>query len=243
MKNKEAMIRGLILTVAVMLSAVTGAMAQSVAKDSLQVKEVITGAANQRKFPEYKKWNTVQLSGKLRMSGIPVSPTVNVSMVCDREIFLSVRAPFMGEIGRMSITKDTIVVVNKLKRVYAVEDAKRIGSVYPDFLADLQSLFLARPVARDGYSSLVYENFFNDNETLRKMAITLTDSNFGSASMSALYEYYSKLYDIYLTVAKGNRKIEVIFNMDNLQWDVPAPDVISVPVNYRKVSAREVIKF
>lgn len=94
----------------------------------------------------YMPWTSAEFNGKLKYDKLPLSPTVKMYMVRDSLLQLSVRAPFVGEVGRLQITKDEFLVINKMKRTYCRESASRLYDMYPGALGDLQSLFLARVV-------------------------------------------------------------------------------------------------
>lgn len=90
----------------------------------------------------YNPWLRASLSGKLHADGLPISPSVKVSMEKDKSLYLSVRAPFVGEAFRVDMTPGKILVVNKMKRTYCeleYDDDHQI-------LSSLQSLLLGRIV-------------------------------------------------------------------------------------------------
>lgn len=108
--------------------------------DSLRVK------ALDAVLRHYNNWETVEMTGKLRASGLPLNPTVKLYMARGSEISISVRAPFVGEAGRIEICGDTLTAINRMKRVYCKESLSGILSGYPGFVSDLQSLLLGRIV-------------------------------------------------------------------------------------------------
>lgn len=94
----------------------------------------------------YMPWHSAEFNGRLKYDKLPLSPTIKMYMVRDSLLQISVRAPLMGEVGRLNLTKDEITVVNKLKRVYCKEPTQKLLDIYPGVIGDLQSLFLARVV-------------------------------------------------------------------------------------------------
>lgn len=104
-------------------------------------------------FPE---WETIEISGKLKMNGLPLSPSVKISMEKDSSIFISLRAPFLGEVGRAEVTKDSLLIVNKMKKVYVAEPLEDLMRNYPAGIVDLQNLILGVPVF-PGYGPLDIE--------------------------------------------------------------------------------------
>ena len=55
-------------------------------------------------------------------------------------------APFLGEVGRVEITPETLTAVNKYNKTYVRESMTNLMGIYPGLLGNLQSLFLARMV-------------------------------------------------------------------------------------------------
>lgn len=97
-------------------------------------------------LPHYSDWGTAELTGRLRIDKLPVAPTVKIFMRKGTEIDISVRAPFVGEAGRIVIAGDSVMAVNRLKHVYCVESIAGIEYEYPGLIADIQSLLLGRVV-------------------------------------------------------------------------------------------------
>lgn len=120
--------------------ALGGALSQSVILDSVR------SAALATILPAYTDWQTAEISGKLRMNKLPISPTIKIYMKKGEEISISVRASLLGEVGRIEIAGDSVIAVNKMKRVYCAESISGIKYDYPDLIADIQSLLLARAV-------------------------------------------------------------------------------------------------
>ena len=94
----------------------------------------------------YVDWQTATISGKLKMEGLPVSPSVKIFMERDSSMIISLRAPFMGEVGRAEIYADTLLVVNKMKKTFVREPLSQALASYPGTLADVQNILLCRPV-------------------------------------------------------------------------------------------------
>lgn len=120
--------------------ALGSALSQSVILDSVR------SAALATILPAYTDWQTAEISGKLRMNKLPISPTIKIYMKKGEEISISVRASLLGEVGRIEIAGDSVIAVNKMKRVYCAESISGIKYDYPDLIADIQSLLLARAV-------------------------------------------------------------------------------------------------
>ena len=92
----------------------------------------------------YMPWQSAEFSGKLKTDKLPVSPNVKIYMVRDSLLQISVRAPLLGEVGRLNLTHDEVLVVNKMKKIYCQEPAENLFDFFPSFLPVIQSLLLAR---------------------------------------------------------------------------------------------------
>lgn len=97
-------------------------------------------------LPEYTSWKTAELTGKLRLESLPLTPTLKIFMRRDSLLSITVRAPFVGEVGRIQITRDSLLAINKMKKVYCSESLGDLRYEYPKFIGDLQSLLLGRIV-------------------------------------------------------------------------------------------------
>lgn len=108
----------------------------------------------------YSPWKSAEFSGKLRYEKLPLSPTVKIYMERDSLIQLSIRAPFVGEVGRIEADTQTIFAVNKLKGVYCRESMENLMKMYPGIISDIQSILLARVVLL-GEGELDHLNYIN----------------------------------------------------------------------------------
>ena len=89
-------------------------------------------------------WSVVSLNGKLKMRGLPLSPSVKIFMKKDSLIDISFRAPLIGEAGRMVVTPDSVIAVNKMNKTYMKEGVADFLKYYPGNISDVQDLLLAR---------------------------------------------------------------------------------------------------
>lgn len=120
-----------------------------------EIKDPIRAAALNAILPAYTDWQTAELSGKLRLKKLPVSPTLRIYMKRAEDISISIRVALLGEVGRIDIDKDSITAINKMKHVYCKESIAGIKYDYPDIIADVQSLLLGRVVViRSGELSI-----------------------------------------------------------------------------------------
>lgn len=121
------------------------------------ITDPVRAAALETILPSYTDWQTAELSGKLRLKKLPVSPTLKIYMKRAEEISISVRVTLLGEVGRLEVNKDSIFAINKMKRVYCAESIAGVKYDYPDIIADVQSLLLGRVVVLNA-GELTFEN-------------------------------------------------------------------------------------
>lgn len=94
----------------------------------------------------YSPWISAEFEGKVQADALPINPTIKMYMACDSLIQMSVRAPLIGEVARIDLSSSRILVVNRMKNTYCLESTDKLTDLYPGFISDLQSLFLARIV-------------------------------------------------------------------------------------------------
>lgn len=112
------------------------------AQDPLDKKQANT--VLEKVVKPYSNWGSVELNGKFRCSMLPISATVKIYMKKDKEIMASVRAPFVGEVARVEVMEDSVLIVNKLKRKYCIVATSALHRMSPGILSDAQSLALGR---------------------------------------------------------------------------------------------------
>lgn len=96
-------------------------------------------------WPQYENWDKATIQGKLKMQGLPLSPSLKIFMQKDSLIDVSVRAPLVGEAARILLTRDSVLLVNNLKKVFTREALPSYSRLTGGFgISDIQNLLLAR---------------------------------------------------------------------------------------------------
>lgn len=95
-------------------------------------------------IPRYLPWEKVKIDGKLRMQGLPLSPSLKIFMEKDSLIDVSIRAPFIGEAARIVINTDSVTIVNKMNKTFFNEGITDFLKYYPAGISGIQDLLLAR---------------------------------------------------------------------------------------------------
>ena len=91
-------------------------------------------------------WQTLQTGGNISLkAGSNFSSSIQVRMVRDQAIFISLR-PMLGiEVGRLLITADSLYAVDKVHKRYIAEKVSLLTAGIPVTVSDVQDIFLGRP--------------------------------------------------------------------------------------------------
>lgn len=104
-------------------------------------------------------WNALSMQGKLSFDGLPMSVSVKLYMKRGESIILSARAPIFGEVARVEICQDSIILINKHSRTYNVQSFAGLNVDSKAYLCDLQDILLGQ-VAFPGHGRLTPEMAF-----------------------------------------------------------------------------------
>ena len=91
-------------------------------------------------------WQTLQTGGNIKLNaGSSFSSSIQMRMVRDQAIYISLR-PVLGiEVGRLLITADSLYAVDKVHKRYIAEKVSILTSGIPLTVSDVQDIFLGRP--------------------------------------------------------------------------------------------------
>lgn len=91
-------------------------------------------------------WQTLQTGGNINLSaGSSFSSSIQMRMVRDQAIYISLR-PVLGiEVGKLIITADSLYAVDKVHKRYLAEKVSILTSGIPLTVSDVQDIFLGRP--------------------------------------------------------------------------------------------------
>lgn len=117
-------------------------VSEAIAQDAIagkERKEIVEEIAK-----DYKNWNRAAWTGRLTTDLLPVSATLKVYMEKGHLTLVSVRAPLVGEVARIEMDSDSLLVVNKMKKRYYSKPLRDLSQMVPDLTEDVQTLFLGR---------------------------------------------------------------------------------------------------
>lgn len=220
-------------------------------------------------YPDYNEWERVSLEGKLKMKGLPVTPTLKVYMEKDSLIDISVRAPFVGEALRIELTADSIIAVNKMNKTYVKESVGGIRKYYPDGISDLQDLLLGRfflpgfNIERGNFEELselvdiipADKGQFN---VLPKGAAEIEGMKYGyivnnyfqpllilvmsgNVEIETLYKYKRSGYDLEFVMNDGERVMSATLELKEPDWGVEQNKRMSIDKKYRLLDLHEFV--
>lgn len=221
-------------------------------------------------YPQYEDWDAVTIQGKLKMQGLPLSPTLKIFMLKDSLINISIRAPFVGEAGRVVLTKDSLLGINKMNKTYVAENIRELVKYYPDGIRDIQNLLLARfflpgvdidEIDLDEIIDIYYtDNQYNvvpkglaeipgvkygyvvDEEFNPQMMVVLPE-NRPDMEIDVLYTYASKGYDIRFMIINGGNIKEMTLELKNPEWEGEEPKPIDIDNKFTKLRFEDFLKY
>ena len=114
--------------------------------DTGQTTSTVTVNPLQNVISTLGNWQTMQTGGNIKLSaGSNFSSSVQVRMIRDEAIYISLR-PVLGiEVGKLLITADSLYAVDKVHKRYIAEKVSILTSGIPVTVSDVQDIFLGRP--------------------------------------------------------------------------------------------------
>lgn len=214
-------------------------------------------------------WQSVSIQGKLKMQGLPLSPSLKIFMLRDSLIDLSVRAPFVGEAARILLTPDSVTAVNKMQKTYIKEGITDFLKYYPGGLSDLQDLLMARIFIpgydlsetliedlvdiypEDGQFNLVPKDIaeiegikygFVVDEYFNPLTLVVLPQSRPDIEIDAFYRYNLKGYDIQLVYQEGDRAKELTLELKEPEYEAETPKELEIGKKFRRLSLSEFLR-
>ena len=267
-------LRKIIVLICIALFASLACEAKKSKKEEVEVVDIVTvespdSMQYEIEWPDYDPWEVVTLEGKMKMRGLPVSPSVKIFMKKNSLVSISVRAPFLGEVGRLELTPEELTIINKMNKTYVKENIKGLGVIGGKILSinDVQDLLLGRffipghDVTTEDLDELVdifyEEDQFNvipkgdaeisgvtygfavDAEFNPKLLVVIPENKERDIEVSAEYNRKLSGYDLTFAYGEGNKNMEVTFEFKAPEWKGEAPKSIDLDSKYRQLSIME----
>ena len=220
-------------------------------------------------LPDYFPWQQVKIEGKLKMTGLPLSPSLKIFMIKDSLIDISVRAPFVGEAGRAVIDTDSVTIVNKMNKTYVKEGIAELLKYYPGGISDIQDLLLARvfipghDLMEENVEELVdifYENFqfnvipkeeaevpgfiygFVTDDMFNPLWLVVIPESRPDIEIDIQYLYNLKGYDINIAVVQNGNQKSMTLELKEPQWESDTPDALKINNKFHRLSFSDFMK-
>ena len=147
MKNKLTQLSILVLTMLVMTACGTTKKAATLPNTSTTTPQgTVTVDPCDAIIATLGNWQTMQTGGNIKLNaGSSFSSSIQMRMVRDDAIFISLR-PVLGiEVGKLLITGDSLYAVDKVHKRYIAEKVSLLTAGIPVTVSDVQDIFLGRP--------------------------------------------------------------------------------------------------
>lgn len=214
------------------------------------------------------EWSTAELNGKLHMDGLPLSPSVKIFIERDQRVSVSVRAPFLGEVGRIEVNQDSIMAVNKMAKAYCAVRLEDRG--LPVGLDQLQGLLLGY-ISLPGIGQLdtetaavteMYEYVTGETLVLPGAEIATDGASYGFVTdpeqrlseiivsiandtqdmVTAVYERKGDQTAIDIEAAIGDRVYPATLQLQAPKWNTAGFEPIQINPRYKRLSFADFIK-
>ena len=197
-------------------------------------------------LPSYQDWEKVTLTGKLKMKGLPISPSMRVYMEKDKLIEISIRVTLMGEVGRIILTPEEVLGINKIKKTYTRESIDKFLRYYPGNFSDLQELLLGRVVfpglgvMNDVIADYIdvtviydvnyaavpketvgipgFEYGYLINSEFVPSTLLVLPQNREDINLTLTYSFEKSGYDLTVSYTEGSKGLSATMEFNNLQW-------------------------
>jgi len=217
----------------------------------------------------YFSWDVLEMEGKINLDGLPLRPTAKIYMQRGNLVCVSIRVPFLGELGRVEIEGENITAINKTRKIYCTESISKLKTDVPFTVNDVQDLLLAR-VFLIGSGTLSHSNLgmaevmeydpdnwyilpevqpselgmnygFNLDADGRLRLLYASDDN-ESTTFSAEYSYSRKNTGIDFLFAWGSKQISAGITLGKPDTNATRPTPIALSGKYRRVGISEFLK-
>lgn len=219
-------------------------------------------------LPEYPEWERATINGKLKMKGLPLSPSIRIFMEKDSLVELSIKAPFMGEVGRVIITPDTLLGVNKMNKTYTKLAINEILRYYPGGIREIQSLLLGRVVMpglgeineeilgmvnfletdmglaiipAEGYGVEGFDYGYVTDEGLNPLALIVMPEFAENTSVSVAYDYEKDGVTETISYLQNDKGMTFELQMKNPEWTGEAAKPINMDKKYVELPIRDFV--
>lgn len=148
MKSKSIIILSLITATLLMSACGTikkGTAATMPQGQTTTPTSTVTGDPLDAVIASLGNWQTMQTGGNIKLSaGSSFSSSIQVRMVRDKDIYISLRPALGIEVGKLLITADSIYALDKVHKRYIAEKVSMLTAGVPVTVSEVQDIFLGR---------------------------------------------------------------------------------------------------
>ena len=215
-------------------------------------------------------WQTLQTGGNIKLSaGSNFSSAIQVRMVRDEAIYISLR-PMLGiEVGKLVITADSLYAVDKIHKRYIAEKVSILTSGIPVTVTDVQDIFLGRPfiigkgtlsealksqvtasndspivlTAKESYKGHGYSFSFDKNNRISSLDIVPAGSS--AAAYQVKYSDVSGTkagniaHAINVSASIEKKKMAFSLSYKDIDWNGKVKIDKDIPNGYSRMSAKD----
>ena len=214
-------------------------------RDALTRLESIIGS--------YSQWHSFSAKGRFGISGQDeeISASMQMRMLSNRYIYISLRGGMGIEGGKIYITPDSLFIIDKINKCYVADKMSTFTAGIPISLESLQNILLCRAFGIDTGKAAVHAD---DKGSIGASA---SDGN-GTATKDGISSLCSAGYDNYIETDAGGVIATTIAIITRLQgsditmsaryepssivWNAPLNDNLSINHKYRCIDADMLIK-
>lgn len=213
----------------------------------------------------YTQWNIVRLNGKIKVDGLPIKPSTKIYMEKGELIRISLQAPLVGEVARIEIDNNNILIANKLKNVYFKENTEKILTDPSLKISAIQDMLLGRAfLIEKGTLTAKMEKFIDiqsndnngwiilpkENSDVGKYAFnTFSDGKLSAiyaqsnnTSASAVYDYNNNDTEIEIDFVSNDKQIKAILSYNSPDWNANKIEALKISDKWKKVSFNDFLK-
>lgn len=201
-----------------------------------------------------KAWRTMQTGGSMTIGSDrrDFSSSMQMRMIADRQIVISLR-PLLGiEMGKMIIDNDSILMIDKWHKQYMLEPVSAITSGMPVTVGNLQDVFTAREFAPAPEVARLFTCvFFRDGDN-RISALEIHTTP-GSGLPDGTYEVsYDDVSDTdhgdlpgrvnATATMPGGKTMTLALKYSGVKWDKDIKaENFAAPSNYKRITIKNLM--
>lgn len=215
----------------------------------------------------YKPWQNVSVKGKAKLKGLPIALNLKIYMERGAAVRISLSAPLIGEVGRMELTPDSMLLVNKRSKTYCKQETASYLARLGASITDVQDMLIGRVfllgsgTLSEGNAPQVEVSAGAEDtwvltpkvqpEQARYEFVLLSDGKMQAATAAtlderymakAIYTYGKEGFDMDLTIKTGSKAVDMTLEMDEPDFEPIALEPIRINPKWTQMSISKWLK-